>query len=462
MIFDETIAAISTPVGAGGVSIVRISGKDALHIADLVFHGKQKPSELQSHTIRYGLFVDPATKEKIDAVLLSIIREPKSYTGLDTVEINCHGGVLNTRRILEIVINHGARLAEPGEFTKISFLNGKMDLSQVEAVADLIHAKTEGARKSSISQLMGSLSSEIADLKSRLLHLCSLLELDLDFAEENLLNIDSSTILGSISEVEFQVRKLLSTYNTGHLIREGARVAILGKPNVGKSSLLNAILMKNRAIVSEIPGTTRDFIEESVDIGGIPFTFVDTAGLRETESQIEKIGIDITREQVENSDLAIFLMDSSEPFDENDKEIVSFLNRLRKADLVRNVIFVCNKTDIKDPDEDCVRSLINEDFMSISATSNFGIDELKNRIRALFENNVSFDSPMISRLRHKTALEKSLVDLADATAALNNKMSFEFVSFDVRKAISCLSEITGEITTKDILDNVFSGFCIGK
>ncbi len=462
MFLDETIAAISTPVGIGGISIIRVSGKDALKIADRCFSGRENVFEIKSHTTNYGAFIDPETKETIDRVLLNVMREPKSYTGLDTVEVNCHGGVLNTRRILETIIHHGARLAEPGEFTKMAFLNGKLDLSQVEAVSDLIHAKTEGARRSSVFQFMGNLSNEVQKLRTQLLQVCSLLELDLDFSEENMLNIDPEEISEKITMVEKQIQKLLSTYDTGHLIRHGARVAILGKTNVGKSSLLNALIMKSRAIVSDIPGTTRDYIEEAIDIGGIPFTFIDTAGLRETEDQIERIGIDTTRQQVETSDLIICLMDSSEPFDENDKKIVFFVKQLRTEDPLRKVVFVSNKTDIQLLEDDYIRDFMNENFIKISAISNQGIDELKNHIKSLFESNVSFDYPMISRLRHKTALENSLGSLNDATAALNQKLSFEFVALDIRKSIRSLSEILGEITSNDVLDNIFSSFCIGK
>lgn len=455
MIFEDTIAAIATPIGVGGVSIIRISGKNALPIADRFFHGKVVPSQTQTHSLHYGEFVDPSSSELLDKVLLSIMRGPNSYTGLDSVEINCHGGVLNSQKILETILKSGARLAGPGEFTKIAFLNGKMDLSQVEAIADLIHAKSEGGRRASIKQFTGNLSHEITSIRQQLLQLCSLLELDLDFAEENLLDIERKKVLTQIELAEESIKKLLSTYHTGHIIREGARVSIIGKPNVGKSSLLNHLLGRQRAIVSEIPGTTRDYIEETVDIEGIPFTFVDTAGIRKSADFIENKGIELSKESLKGSDVIFVMTDGSKPLTEEDEHVIDLAKAFNKSVPLSNIFWISNKSDI-------AKAKAKSDWVTISAKTGEGITILKDNLKKTFLKDVGFDSPMISRIRHKEALEKSLDSLDLAKKTLYNNISFEFVSIDVKNAISALGEIIGEITGDDVLNNIFSSFCIGK
>lgn len=462
MFFEDTIAAISTPLGLGAVSIIRITGKNSFKIADIIFEGSIKPSFAKSHSVHHGYLIDPMNKEKIDSVLINIMRAPKTYTGFDSVEINCHGGIVNTRRVLELVLSQGARLAEPGEFTKLAFLNGKIDLSQVEAIADLIHAKTEGARKASMSQFMGNLKNEISDLRTQLIQLCSLLEIDLDFAEENLLAIEPSKIKNLMSSIENQIKKLLTTYNTGHIIREGAKVSILGKPNVGKSSLLNALLQKERAIVSHLPGTTRDYIEEALDINGIPVTFVDTAGIRDTTDDIEIHGIHFSKEIIQTSDLIIALFDVSSPADDDDRKVINIINEAQSNNETVKVIYIGNKVDLGEKYRNTYISDYENDFISISAKLYLGVEELKNKISSLFQSDVSFDSPMISRLRHKLALEKSLASLIIAEGTLDNKISFEFVALDLKNAIHALAEIVGEVSSDDILNDIFSNFCIGK
>ena len=462
MIFDDTIAAISTPLGIGAVGIVRISGKDSFKIADAVFKGNVIPSDAASHTIHYGFLVDPLSGEKIDTVLVGLMRAPKSYTGLDTVEFNCHGGPYNTKKVLEIILSQGARPAEPGEFTKLAYLNGKIDLSQAEAIADLIHAKTEGARKASMAQFMGNLKDEVSELRKQLIQLCSLLEIDLDFAEENLLAIDSSKINEQLSSVEKQIEKLLSTYQTGHIIRDGAKVTILGKPNVGKSSLLNSLLKKERAIVSNVPGTTRDYIEETLDINGIPFTFVDTAGIRDSTDDIEVHGIHFSKEAILSSDLIIVLFDASKMPDADDQKVMNIVNDAVSQNKSTRSLFVANKRDLGEMENFGNLLDTSEPLVKISAKLGAGIDDLKARICKLFQKEISFTSPMISRLRQKIALEKSLQSLSIAKSSLSQKLSYEFVALDIRNAISALAEIVGEVTTDEILENIFSKFCIGK
>ncbi len=462
MIFDDTIAAVSTPPGVGAVGIVRISGKNALTIADAVFRGSVLISQAPSHTIHFGFVVEDQNNEKVDSVLVSVMRSPKTYTGLDTVEINCHGGVVNTRKILQIILSKGARLAEPGEFTKIAFLNGKIDLSQVEAVADLLFAKTEGARKASMSQFLGNLKNEVLRLRSQLIQLCSLLEIDLDFAEENLLAIDHNSVKSQIKIVEDHIRNLLSTYHTGHIIREGAKVTILGKPNVGKSSLLNALLKKDRAIVSEIPGTTRDYIEESLDIDGIPFVFVDTAGIRSTNDDIEIHGIHYSKENLLSSDLVLAMFDLSGTPDDDDMKVMNIVKETAESNKTSQTIFVGNKADISEIVDFERRLNLHTPLVRISAKSQDGIDGLKKKISELFQNDLSFDAPMISRIRHKIALEKSLHSLSIASLSLENRISYEYVALDIRNAVAALSEIVGDVTSDEVLNNIFSNFCIGK
>ncbi|KAB2879432.1 tRNA uridine-5-carboxymethylaminomethyl(34) synthesis GTPase MnmE [bacterium] len=462
MFLEDTIAAISTPLGIGAVCMVRISGKDSISIADKIFNGRVKPSVAESHSIHFGYLIDPENTEKIDSVLLSVMRSPKSYTGFDSVEISCHGGIVNTKKVLDLVLSQGARLAEPGEFTKLAYLNGKIDLSQVEAIADLIHAKTEGARKASMSQFTGNLRNEVSNLRNQLIQLCSLLEIDLDFAEENLLIIDTMKIKDQLYAVENQIKKLLSTYNTGHIIREGARVSILGKPNVGKSSLMNAMLQKDRAIVSHLPGTTRDYIEETIDINGIPFTFVDTAGIRDTKDDIEIHGIHFSKEIIHSSDLIIAMFDISSPLDADDDRVKNIIHDAVLQNETVKTIYVGNKTDLGEFDRSKFVSDIGSDFIKISAKSQSGIDKLKTKIGVLFNSNVSFSSPMISRLRHKIALEKSLSSLEIAKKSLADNLSFEFVALDIHNAIQALAEIVGDVSSDDVLKNIFSNFCIGK
>jgi len=454
MITDDTIAAISTPIGVGGISVIRVSGVNSFSIAERLLGISL--AETKSHTVHYNQLRDPITLEIIDAVLVTVFRAPSSYTGLDTIEFSCHGGILNSKRIMEILVQEGARLAEPGEFTKLAYINGKLDLAQVEAVADLIHSRTESARRSSAAQFMGNLSSFIKSLRVELVGLCSLLEIDLDFAEENLINIDRRSITERIQAVARKIQGLLDTYQFGHLVRDGAKIAIVGKPNVGKSSLLNIMLKKDRALVSETPGTTRDYIEESIDISGIPFTLVDTAGIRNSEDAVENMGIIFSKELLNNSDLVLALFDQSAKFDMQDESVINLLKEVRAP-----VLFVINKIDAGSRDF-TESNLQPHSHMRISAKTGEGISELRARIFSMFSTSASYDSPVISRTRHKAALEKSLRSLSTAIESVDRGMSFEFVAVDVRNAISSLGEIIGEITSDDILNNIFSSFCIGK
>ncbi|MBX7151050.1 tRNA uridine-5-carboxymethylaminomethyl(34) synthesis GTPase MnmE [bacterium] len=462
MILTDTIAAIATPIGIGGISVIRISGKNAVEVADKLFSSNIRLKNVNSHTLHYGQLTDPFSNETIDNVLVSVMLEPKTYTGLDTVEINCHGGILNTQKILDLILKNGARLAEPGEFTKIAFLNGKLDLSQVEAVGDLISAKTEGARRSSAAQFMGNLSTEIKILREELIKLCSLLELDLDFAEENLLDIKTDSVVNKIETIESRISELLSTYNFGQIIRNGAKVAIIGKPNVGKSSLLNSLLLRSRALVSDVPGTTRDYIEETIDINGIPFTLIDTAGIRHSTDNIENEGIQLTNEILANSDLILLIFDISTKLDENDFTIINRVKEECSKYKNLHTVFIANKIDRPQISMQQLKAFANSEIIEISAKDKIGITNLKDHITKIFSNNIGFDSPVISRQRHKIALEESLQSIRLAKDTVMKRMSFEFASIDVHNAISHLGEIIGEIKSNDVLNNIFSNFCIGK
>lgn len=460
MMPDDTIVATATPPGVGGIAIVRISGLAAIETADRLFHGKCRLSESQSHRAHYGIIVDPESGERVDSVLVNILRAPHSYTGEDTAEIGCHGGVLNTKKILELALRAGARLAEPGEFTRRAYLNGKMDLTQVEAVADLIHAKTEAARRSSAHQISGLLSDEVRSLRSELIQICSLIEIDLDFAEENLIDIGRQKIMASIQNAKTRLQRLLDTYAFGHLLREGAYVNIVGPPNVGKSSLLNALLKKNRAIVSDVPGTTRDYIEEGIDLDGLPVILRDTAGLRHSDNVIEAMGIELTSEHLNKADLNMLVIDTSLS-DTPESSLAA--DRVRETKVP---YLVClNKIDKSAPariSEIENKFRTNARTVRVSAKTLDGIEELRNEIRSLLAGDVPIDSPMISRLRHKEAIAKSLSFLNTAAVTVDQKLSNEFTSVDVRAAVDSLGEIIGEVTSVDILNNIFANFCIGK
>ncbi len=462
MLFEETIVALSTPPGRGAISIIRITGIKSIEIADRIFIGKQRLIEAKSHTVHFGKIIDSDCHETIDTVLVSVLKTPNSYTGFDTVEINCHGGSINTEMIIEVILKNGARLAEPGELTKLAFLNGKIDLTQVEAVADIIHSKTRRAHRSSVSQYLGGLSNHIKEIKTRLLNIASLIEMDVDFADEQLLDINRSNLIGEIQISIESIKSLLSTYTHGHLLRDGAKIAITGKPNVGKSSLMNSLLNKNRAIVSEIPGTTRDYLEESIDINGIPFNLIDTAGLRCTENPVEKTGIDKTKEQIETADLVLLMVDASNQLDQNDNKAIEIISEYHKTEIEKKIIIVKNKIDIQNVIEDNFFTTLGCEEVSISAEKMIGLDELKDLIQKLFSDNVSPDSPHISNIRQKVSLENCVASLEHSLNGLNNDISFEFIALDIRNALDCTREILGEISNDDILNNIFKNFCIGK
>ncbi len=463
IIENDLIAAISTPIGEGAISIVRISGKGAIEFLDNYFEGKKPLSTVKSHTIHLGKLHD-SKNDNVDKVLVSVFREPNSYTGEDMVEINCHGGWYNTNLVLKLLIENGARLADPGEFTKRAFLNGKIDLSQAEAIADLISAKSDLAHKASIKQLEGSLSSKILTINQRLINTLSLIELELDFVEENLSFTDINKIISEIDIVSDDLKKISDSYKFGKLFREGVKLVISGKPNVGKSSLLNQLLQENRAITTPIPGTTRDIIEENIIINGALFVITDTAGLRDTIDFVEIEGVKRTYEKLKTADIIMYLIDITQTEFSDDIHFLSDLSQYGNQ-----IILIFNKSDlVKDSSIDLTifrDKISTHPYTKISAISGDGIDKLKNLIYSLAFNNSANSietSVVITNERHRSILTESLNYLILAKASAKDNQSGEFIAVDLRAALDTLGKITGKTTPEDILNNIFSNFCVGK
>jgi tRNA modification GTPase len=447
---DDIITALATPIGEGAISVIRVSGNGSIEKVNLIFDGRVNLTNAKSQTIHYGKIVSK-NNEVIDDVLVSVFINPHSYTGEDSVEINSHASTIVVKRIIEELVSSGVRLAEPGEFTRRAFLNGKMDLTQAEAVADIINSRTEASLRGARNQLDGILSAKIDSLRSELINATSLVELELDFAEEDLEFVAKDKLIVEIKLIIDEIDKLLSTYSFGRVVRDGVNVAIVGKPNVGKSSLLNYILKESRAIVSEIPGTTRDVIREEVSIDGILFKLFDTAGIRLTDDVVEKEGVERSREAVKNSDVIILIDEIVNGIPEElYNELINIIDKDR-------IITALNKIDL-DPDNN------NKADVKISVKDNVGLDELLELLKnkSLGSGAFTEKSAVINNVRHYNALSKAKNDLLDGINSLNNNLSGEFVSVNLRAAEDSLSEIIGVVTTDDILNNIFGKFCIGK
>lgn len=456
----DTICAIATPIGEGGVAIIRISGENALEIASRIFISKNDYDikKMQTYTMKYGNIVDLEKKEIVDEVILSYMKAPSSYTGENVVEINCHGGVVSTNSVLNEIIKSGARLAEPGEFTKRAFLNGRIDLSQAEAVMDIITAKTELSMKSAMLQRNGGLSREIDELRKYLLNVLALIEYAVDFTEDDEDIIDDNLnfqIKDGIEKTVLKIKGLLSNADEGKIIRDGLNVVIIGKPNVGKSSLLNALLKEKRAIVTDVPGTTRDVIEEYVNLDGIPIRITDTAGIRETEDIVEKIGVEKSKEKIEEADLIILMLDTSREIDDEDKAIIDKIKN-------RKYIVLLNKIDLDMKiSQEIISNLDNK--IDISAKTGKGIDDLKNTIKNLFFNGeINSESLIISNTRHKQALYRSLENSETALSKVKANEYLDLISIYITAAMKALGEITGNELEEDLLNKIFSEFCVGK
>ncbi len=459
MFIDDTIAAIATAPGEGGIGIIRISGEKSLQVAQSIFKSKSGKmiKDYNARTLIYGTVVD--NEKVIDEVLVAYMKGPNSYTAEDVIEINCHGGFISVKKILELILSKGVRLAEAGEFTKRAFLNGRIDLSQAEAIIDVIKSKTDMAHEVAQSQLEGSLAKKIKDLRMNVTKVLAHLEVSIDFAEEDVEEITYQTLEEKAIELRNEIKKLYDTAESGKILRDGLKTVIVGKPNVGKSSLLNSILGENRAIVTDIAGTTRDVIEEFVNIKGIPLKIVDTAGIRETEDVVEKIGVEKSRESFSTADLVIMVLDASRKLSEEDMEILESLKN-------KKTIVLLNKMDLEPQIElEKIEEFVNsEDIIKISALKHQGIEELQDKIEAMvYHGSVKNSSNlMITNSRHKDALFKAYESINDAISAIEQRMPYDFIEVDFKNIWDYLGYINGDTVREDLLDTIFANFCIGK
>ena len=458
----DTIAAIATAMTNSGIGIIRISGEDAFTVIDRIYqskNGKKKLSEEKSHTVHYGYIVDDTKENKIiDEVMVLIMRAPNTYTREDTVEIDCHGGVLVMQKILDTVVCHGARPAEPGEFTKRAFLNGRIDLTQAESVMDVISSKNEFALKSSISQLQGSLQKEIKELREKIIYEIAFIESALDDPEH--INIDGygQKLKTVAEECKEKIEHLLDTADNGKILKEGIDTVIVGKPNAGKSSLMNVLLKKERAIVTDIAGTTRDVLEEQMNLNGITLNIIDTAGIRDTEDIVEKIGVDKAKDYLVNADLIIYVADSSTPLDENDEKIMEMIKD-------RTALVLLNKSDLDTvTTEEMIASHLDQKIIKVSMKENQGVDELENAIKELFfHGKVELnDEVYITNARHKAALSNAKDSLNMVLDSIAMEMPEDFYSIDLMNTYEELGNILGESLGEDLVNEIFSKFCTGK
>ena len=459
----ETIAAISTAIGNGGIGIIRMSGKESFKILEKIFKNskgkKLDLNKIKGYTIQYGTIVDSKTNEKIDEVLVSFFKNPKSYTREDMCEINSHGGMIIEKQILEQCLKNGAILAEPGEFTKRAFLNGRIDLSQAESIMDLINSKTEKESKASINQLQGDLSNKINEIRHDLLDIMADIEASIDYPEYDIEEVTNSKALGILDNTKNKLESLKDTFRSGKILKEGIKTAIIGRPNAGKSSLLNKILKEERAIVSEIEGTTRDTIEEFITIKGIPLKIIDTAGIRKTSDKIEEIGVKKALDIAKDAELVLVILDNSKDLTEEDREILKLAES-------KNSIILLNKVDLKENNLENSEELkkLNKRIIKISAKNGNGIEELYNEIENLFQiKNLETDGEIIiTNIRHKNQIEYAINNINEAINAVKNNLPIDIISISIKQTLEDLGKITGENVSEDIINEIFSKFCLGK
>lgn len=453
----STIVAISTAPGIGGIGIIRMSGKDSFNILNKIFLPKND-SKIEGYKIKYGKIVEPETKNIVDEVLVSYFVAPKSYTTEDMCEINSHGGLAVVRRILELCLENGAKLAEPGEFTKRAFLNGRINLCESEAVIDIINSKTGAEAKAAASQLEGSLSKKIHNIRRKILSLMSEIEVNIDYPEYDVPEVTENKVLDVLCDIEDDIKILERTFESGKIIKEGIKTAIIGKPNVGKSSLLNAILQEERAIVTDIEGTTRDTIEEVISVNGIPLKLVDTAGIRDSGDVIEKIGIEKSKKIANDADLIIAIIDGSRPLNKDDEEILN-LTKSKKS------IIVINKTDLPQINDEKLEKLnINSPIVRISAKQEEGIEKIYDEISNMFnlqEINLNADN-VITNQRHKNLIIEAKNKTKKAKQSITDKMPIDIIAIEIKEILETLGTITGDSVTEDIIKEIFSKFCLGK
>lgn len=455
----DTIAAISTPPGEGAISIVRMSGEEAVSIAQKVFSGKDL-TQAKSHTINYGHIVDPKTHEEIDEVMVSLMLAPKTFTREDVVEINCHGGIVATNRILQLLLVNGARLAEPGEFTKRAFLHGRIDLTQAESVMDLIRAKTDRSMKIALNQLDGNLSHLIDSLRKDILDVLAQVEVNIDYPEyDDVEEMTTKLLKEKAIEIKQRIEQLLKTASQGKIMREGLATALVGRPNVGKSSLLNHLLHEDKAIVTDVAGTTRDVIEEYVNVSGVPLKLIDTAGIRETDDKVEKIGVERSKKAIEQSDLVLLVLNAAESLTKEDLELIRLTNDKKR-------IIILNKTDLEEKLDRKELAEISENapVYVTSILKNEGVEALEEAISKLFFNGIenSQSTVMVTNARHIALLKKAQNSLDSVLEGISSGMPVDLVQIDMTEAWNLLGEITGESYEDELLDQLFSQFCLGK
>jgi tRNA modification GTPase len=466
MISQETIVALASPSGAGAIAVIRLSGKDAITIAESVFQSvsNKKISKQKTHTIHLGHIIDEG--KTYDQVLLSIFKNPNSYTGEDVIEISCHGSTYIQQQIIQLLLRKGCRMAQAGEFTLRAFLNGKLDLSQAEAVADLISSDNEASHQIAMQQMRGGFSNEISKLREELLNFASLIELELDFAEEDVEFADRSQFKELLTRIEFVLKRLIDSFAVGNVIKNGIPVAIVGEPNVGKSTLLNALLNEERAIVSDIAGTTRDTIEDELVINGIGFRFIDTAGIRETKDIVESIGIKKTFEKIEQAQVVLYLFESLK-FKISGSEYIAEIEKVKNKFPLKPLIVVINKIDLLSSDE--IESIrlqlkeVNVKLETISAKEKTGIDSLKNQLLSFVNTGaLRNNETIVTNTRHYDSLLKALEAIQKVQFGMNNGISSDLMAIDIKDALYYFGEITGEVTNDELLGNIFANFCIGK
>lgn len=456
----DTITSISTPMGEGAIGIVRLSGPQAIEIGDTLYKGKKKLAEVDTHTINYGHIVDPETNETVEEVMISVLRAPKTFTREDIIEINCHGGILTINRILELTMTYGARMAEPGEYTKRAFLNGRIDLSQAEAVMDFIRSKTDRASKVAMNQIEGRLSDLIKGQRQSILEILAQVEVNIDYPEyDDVEDATTEFLLEQSKNIKEEINRLLETGTQGKIMREGLSTVIVGRPNVGKSSMLNNLIQDNKAIVTEVAGTTRDVLEEYVNVRGVPLRLVDTAGIRDTEDIVEKIGVERSRKALSEADLILFVLNNNEPLTEDDQTLYEVIKN-------EDVIVIINKTDLEQRlDMNEVKEMIGDmPLIQTSMLKQEGIDELEIQIRDLFFGGEvqNQDMTYVSNSRHISLLKQARHSIQDAIDAAELGVPMDMVQIDLTRTWEILGEIIGESASDELIDQLFSQFCLGK
>ena len=458
----ETIAAISTPFGTGGIGIIRISGPEAFSVADKIFRGRKRLSEIRSHSVVHGKITDPADGHMVDEVLLVKMDAPNTFTGEDTVEINCHGGIVVLSRVLSLVLRHGARAAQAGEFTKRAFINGRMDLAQAEAVIDLINSKTDEGSRAAAAQLQGKLSERIGTARRKMIELIARIEASIEYPEEDIEEITGEMVHKGIIEIKEELGRTARGFERGRLLREGITAAIIGKPNAGKSSLLNALAGSSRAIVTDIPGTTRDIIEEYINIKGIPVRFLDTAGIRSTDDPVESIGVEKARVAAAEAELVIIVLDAQTGITDEDREVM-------KTSRDKKTIVMVNKTDVADDRmveamQEQIGDSGNMPVVVASMIDGTGMDDLADKIEELAAGgNITTNSEvLLTNARHRQLIEDAIIRLDSAEAAYRSGLPLDFVTIDISDAAEALGQITGESVGEDVVNEIFSQFCVGK